>query len=108
MSVYLVVSPNSLPFDRLSLYGPGILTMARWCYRSSTPACYVTSTIRCYSTVELTRRPHSRSKPVNMLGLISGDQPIIDGVKDELQAVGNAKLIKYVRQVMFGSVLTYA
>ena len=43
----------------------------------------------------------------NYVGLIASDESIIDGVKDEFQTVGNTQLIKYVRQVMLSSVLTY-
>ena len=44
----------------------------------------------------------------NYVGLIAAGESVIDGVKDEFQAVGNTQLIKYVRQMMLGSVLTDA
>jgi len=91
--------------DGLSLPGSEIMTMARSCHRNGTPSCHASSTMGCHGIGEITLRSYLRDD-ANCVGLIARDESVIDSIKDEFQAVGNTQLIKYVRQVMLGSILT--
>ena len=80
------------------------MTMARWSNEVAPSVPY-----RRHPLVLCHNRIHTEALTLarvgKYVGLIAVDEPMIDGVKDELQAVGDSQLVKYVRQVMFGSVL---
>jgi len=79
--------------------------MARSYHLNGTPSCHSNSTMGCYGMAGFMLRFYLRDD-ANCVGLIAGDEPVIDGIKDEFQAVGNTQFIEYVRQVMLGSILT--
>ena len=79
----------------LSLRSPENLTIALWYHLNGTIGSYSNSTTQCHTP------------KVKIMSLVPGDQTMVDGVEDEFQTVGNTQLIKYIGQVVLGSVFAY-
>jgi len=74
--------------DGLSLLAWKTLAMARSYHLNGTTPCHANSTMKCYGTAGFVLHSYLRDE-TKCVGLIAGDESVIDGIKDEFQAVGN-------------------